>query len=265
MKLSEVKVDTPFILMKGEPGLRKSTQALSFAKAGPQYWFSYDRKMSGILIPARKWGIDLSTIDYDDYDDWAKARAQLEKLSMDARKYKGGIIMDSVTTMADAALRQTLKLKVGATRSSGASAGKLVGGIAVNELEDYNAEAGAINEMIALLKDINTFHKVPVILIAHVFESGQKPGSSNTTSNRRIVTAGKAPAAKIPAICSEVIHFNFKPGVVEGTGQYQMITENNGDDFARTSIGLPKEMVFDNQGLYETWFKPAMDKMMETK
>lgn len=265
MKLSETKVDTPFIMLKGEPGLRKSTQALSFAAAGPQYWFSFDRKMSGILIPARKWGIDLTTIDYDDYDDWTKAAQKLEKLSMDARKYTGGIIVDSVTTMADASLRQTLKLKIGQTRSSGAKAGKLVGGIAVNEIEDYNAEAGAINEMMALLKDINSFHKVPVIIIAHVFESGHKPGQSGTTSNRRIVTAGKAPAAKIPAVCTEVIHFNLKPGVVEGTGSLVMITENNGDDFARTSIGLPREMEFNEQPLYSTWFKPAMDKMMESK
>ena len=263
MKLSDVKVDTPFILLKGEPGLRKSTQALSFAEAGPQYWFSFDRKMSGILIPARKWGIDLSTIEYDDYDDWQKAALKLEQLSMNAKKYTGGIIVDSVTTMADAALRQTLKLKIGSTRASGAKAGKLVGGIAVNEIEDYNAEAGAINEMMALLKDINSFHKVPVILIAHVFETGQKPGQS--TANRRIVTAGKAPAAKIPAVCTEVIHFNLKPGVVAGSGTFVMVTENNGDDFARTSIGLPKEMEFSDQSLYRTWFKPAMDKMMETK
>lgn len=260
MKLSDAKVDTSFILMKGEPGLRKSTQALSFAKAGPQYWFSFDRKMSGILIPARKWGIDLSTIDYDDYDDWNKAALKLENLAMNAKKYTGGIIMDSVTTMADAALRQTLKLKIGTTRSSGAKAGKLVGGIAVNEIEDYNAEAGAINEMMALLKDINTFHKIPVILIAHVFESGQKPGQA-TTANRRIVTAGKAPAAKIPAVCTEVIHFNLKPGVVEGTGKFVMITENNGDDFARTSIGLPREMEFTDESLYEKWYLPAINRM----
>ena len=252
-------------MMKGEPGLRKSTQALSFAKAGPQYWFSYDRKMSGILIPARLWNIDLSTIEYDDYDDWQKARIKLENLAMNAKKYTGGIIMDSVTTMADAALRQTLKLKIGQTRGSGAAAGKLVGGIAVNELEDYNAEAGALNEMMALLKDINAYHKIPVILIAHVIEVGQKPGQSGTTSNRRIVTAGRAPAAKIPAICTEVIHFNFKPGVVAGSGEYQMITENNGDDFARTSIGLPREMTFTNEPLYEKWFKPAMDKMNGAK
>lgn len=265
MKLSETRTDAPFILLKGEPGLRKSTQALSFAKLGKQYWFSYDRKMSGIIIPAKNWGIDLSTIEYDDYDDWNKARMKLEYLAQNGRDFKGGIIMDSVTTMADAALRQTLKLKVGATRSSGAAAGKLIGGIAVNELEDYNAEAGAINEMMALLKDINTFHKVPVILIAHVIEVGQKPGQASTTSNRRIVTAGKAPAAKIPAVCTEVYHFNFKPGIVAGTGGYVMITENNGDDFARTSIGLPKEMPFTDEPLYEKWVKPALEKMNGVK
>ena len=38
--------DALYCMFKGEPGTRKSTQALSFP--GPQYWFSWDRKMNRV-------------------------------------------------------------------------------------------------------------------------------------------------------------------------------------------------------------------------
>jgi hypothetical protein len=41
---------------------------------------------------------------------------------------------------------------------SGAAAGKNIGGIAVNEIEDYNAESSALNELIALTKDIQAYN-----------------------------------------------------------------------------------------------------------
>jgi hypothetical protein len=44
--MNEVNFNSLYCMFKGEPGTRKSTQALSFP--GPQYWFSWDRKMNGI-------------------------------------------------------------------------------------------------------------------------------------------------------------------------------------------------------------------------
>ena len=37
------------------------------------------------------------------------------------------------------------------------TAGKLIAGIAVNEIEDYNAESAALQELIALTKDIHIY------------------------------------------------------------------------------------------------------------
>ena len=45
--------------------------------------------------------------------------------------------------MADMTLRQTVKTEYGVKRSAGQQAGKLIAGIAVNEIEDYNAESAA--------------------------------------------------------------------------------------------------------------------------
>jgi hypothetical protein len=257
--MNDVNFDSLYVMMKGEPGTRKSTQAASFP--GPQYWFSWDRKMNGIYLPMRKWGIDPKTITFDDYDDWTKAKKKLEQLQVDC-PYKT-VVIDSITSCADMTLRQTVKLKYGMTRSSGAQAGKLVGGIAVNEIEDYNAESAALQELIALTKDINAYHKVNIILIAHVVKAEYRDTTKNITHiSRQIVTAGKNVAAKIPAYCGEVYHFNIKKGFVEGSGgDYTLLTEHTGDDFARSALGLDKEITFGDKPLYDTWIKPAITKM----
>lgn len=254
--MDSTNFDSLYCMFKGEPGTRKSTQALSFP--GPQYWFSWDRKMNGIFLPMKKWGIDPKTIEYDDYDDWNKPKMKLEKLQVSC-PYKT-IVIDSITSMADMTLRQTNRLKYGTTRKSGEAAGKLVGGIAVNEIEDYNAESSALQELIALTKDINMYHGVNVILIAHVIKAEYRDTSKKTTHiSRQIVTAGKNVAAKIPAYCGEVYHFNIKTGFVEGQGgDYTLLTEHTGDDFARSALGLSKEIIFGDKPLYDTYIKPAI-------
>lgn len=256
--LNDANFDSLYVMMKGEPGTRKSTQALSFP--GPQYWFSWDRKMNGILLPMRKWGVDPKSVTYDDYDDWTKAKQKLERFQSDC-PYKT-IVFDSITSMADMTLRQTTKMKYGMTRQSGAAAGKLIAGIAVNEIEDYNAESAAIQELIALSKDIHQYHKVNIILIAHVIQAEYRNTTNNTTHiSRQVVTAGKKVAAKIPAYCGEVYHFNIKKGFVEGAGgDYSLLTTHTGDDFARTALELPTEIVFGDKPLYDTWIRPAIAK-----
>lgn len=260
--MNDVNFDSLYCLFKGEPGTRKSTQALSFPK--PQYWFSWDQKMSSIYMPMRKWGIEPKEVSYDDYDDWTKAKTKLEQLRVTC-PYKT-VVIDSITSCADAILRQTTKLKYGVTRSSGATAGKLIAGIAVNEIEDYNAESGALGELISLTKDIRGYHKVNVIIIAHVIKAEYRDTTKKTTHiSRQIVTAGKNIAAKIPAYCGEIYHFNIKSGFVEGSGgDYSLLTEHTGDDFAKSELGLDREIVFKDKPLYETYIKPAITKMKET-
>src|ERR687892_346190 len=114
--LADVNQNELFVLMKGEPGLRKSTQALSFPK--PQYWFSTDKKMDALLLPARKWGIDLKKdVHFDDYNDFDKPRAKLESLQVNC-PYKT-IVVDSITSFGDATNLQTMGLKSGTKRTDG--------------------------------------------------------------------------------------------------------------------------------------------------
>jgi hypothetical protein len=256
--MTQVDPSIIYAMFKGEPGVRKSTQALSFPT--PQYWFSWDRKMSALLLPMKAWGINPVDVEYDDYDDWTKARIKLEQLQVKC-KYKT-LIFDSITSQGDSALRQTMALKKGTTRSSGASAGKLIAGIAVNELEDFMAESSALMEGISLTKDICSYHKINVILIAHVIQAEYKTSGGQTHMSRTIVTAGKRVAPKIPAYCGEVYHFNIKPGFKEGAGgAYSLLTTHTGDDFARTALPLPNEIIFGDDPLYTTWIEPAIREL----
>lgn len=251
-----------YSMFKGEPGTRKSTCALSYPT--PQFWFSWDQKMQGMMLPMKKWGMDPKLIDYIDYSDWTAARLKLESFQLNCPY--NTLVFDSLTSMADMTLRQTLKSKGGTTRASGQKAGHQIAGININELEDYNAESAALNELIAITKDIQTYQKtqgkyVNIILIAHVMEVTKQVAGVMATS-RTIVTAGKRVAAKIPAYCSEVYHFGIEKSMVLGQGgDYLLMTENTGDDFARTALPLDKVIKFGNDPLYQTHILPAINKL----
>jgi len=259
--MSTIDPEMIYAMLKGEPGTRKSTQALSFPT--PQYWFSWDRKMQGIMVPMRKWGINPKLIQYDDYEDWNGARNKLEQFQLNCPF--STLVFDSLTSCADMTLRQTLKLKTGA-RKSGADAGRTIAGIAINEIEDYNAESSALNELIALTKDIQSYQKsqgkkVNIILIAHVMEVTKMVQNQQVLS-RTIVTAGKRVAAKMPAYCTEVYHFGYEKGFIEGTpGNLVMYTHHSGIDFARTALDLPAKIEFGDKPIYTEFLTPAIAKL----
>lgn len=256
-----LSIDALFSMFKGEPGSRKSTQALSYPT--PQYWFSVDQKMRALTIPMKKWGIDAKQIEYDNYTAYNPIRARLEKLQ-ESCPYRT-IILDSITSIADVTNRQTIKAKTGTTTKTGDEKGMRVGGIAVNTMEDYKAEASAFQEIMALCKDIHQFHKCHIIMIAHVIGERDKAHSAGSSHFARIIcTGGKIISAKIPAYCEEVYHFDVETDMdLSKEGTYALMTRHNGDDFARTSLPLKGRIVFGDDPLYEKWIKPAMKEIKE--
>jgi hypothetical protein len=257
--LDQVNLDSLFALFKGEPGTRKSTAALSFPT--PQYWFSTDQKMDALILPGKNWGIDFKQVHFDDYSDWTKVRVKLEGLQVNC-PYKT-IVVDSITSNADVINRQTIRFKTGTKNKEGEAKGLSIGGIPVNTLDDYKAEASAFQELIALLKDIHNYHKVNIILIAHVI-GARKPDDAKASTHfaRIIVTGGQIISAKIPAYCSEVYHFNIEQEMsADKEGKYGLFTVHTGHDFARTSLPLPQRITFGNESLYEKYIKPAIDQM----
>lgn len=244
--------DSLYSMFKGEPGTRKSTQALSYPK--PQYWFSWDKKMRALLLPMKQWGINPKDVTYDSYDGWDKAVSKLQGFQTDIQGFKT-LVIDSVTSCADGTLRAGKIIK--------GNTAKKVNQIPVNSIEDYNAEDSALSELLALTKDIHEYHKIHIILIAHVMVIEYRNlTNAETHISRSIVTAGKKISLKIPAYCEEVYHFNIEQGIQVGVGgKYGLLTQHSGDDFARTTLPLPNKIVMGDDPLYDKYVKPAIDKL----
>ncbi len=254
--LETVNIEALFTMLKGEPGTRKSTQALSYPS--PQYWISTDRKMQALTLPMKRWGINPKEIQYDDYTDWDRPRAKLEQLQVNC-PFKT-IIVDSVTSIGDCMTNQVKKFK-----KSGSDKGKMIGGIQVSGLEEYNAEAAAFGELISLLKDIHEYHKVNVILIAHVVGQRVSGNEANklTHHSRVIITGGDKISGKVASYMTEVYHFNVESDfdVDSGQGKFGLYTSHTGNDYARTSLPLERKILFNNDPLYEKWIAPAIQRL----
>jgi AAA domain len=251
--MENANLDALYCMFTGEWGTRKSTQALSFPT--PQYWFSWDQKMEGIYLPMKLWGVDPKLITYDDYNDWNKAEEKLKRMQVEC-PYKT-IVIDSITSCGDYINAQTLKLKSGTTRNTGEEAGKRIAGIPVNTQEDFNAETSALQTLVRLTKDIHKFHKVNVILIAHVIRTDEKGNVART-----IVTGGRKIAAKMPGYCHEIYHF-FMKGEFNNEKQYAIHTTHTREDFARTSLPLAPEIILGDNPLYPNYLVPGIKKLRE--
>lgn len=265
--LELLNFDALYTLLKGDPGTWKSSTAVTWPL--PQYWMSFDRKMRALALPCKRHSIDLSKIHYDDFNTWTMHREGnqpsalrvLENLVTNC-PYRT-VIIDSFTLAADAMLRQILDSKIGQKRKGGSDAGKFIGGIDVSEVEDFNAEAAGINELMALTKDLNQRRQVNVIIIAHVVRTEQKDLSGNITITRSLVTASKKPAAKVPAVCDETYQFGLKPALVVGQEtNIQVSTVNTSEDYARTVLPLAKTLdLGPDINFYKTYIEPAIEKM----
>ena len=256
--LESINMESLFTMLKGEPGTRKSTCALSYP--GKQYWISTDQKMEALTLPAKRWGIyGKGMIDYDDYNDWDKPRAKLETLQVNC-PYKL-IVVDSITSIGDCMTSQVKKLK----RQAGE--GKKIGGIPVSGLEEFNAESSAFQELVALLKDIHKYHNVNVILIAHVLGARKDNDANKLTHHSRIIVTGAEKiSAKLASYMTEVYHFNIKPAFeADKEGAYTLMTTHTGNDYARTSLPLPQEIQFNNEPLWDKWISPAIKRLNEEK
>jgi hypothetical protein len=251
--LNDISLDALFTMLKGEPGTRKSTCALSYPT--PQYWFSTDQKMESMMLPGKRWGVDMKNVHFDDYKDWNAPLKKLESLQVNC-PYKT-IVVDSITSIGDCMTSQVKKSK----KTDGG--GKSIGGIPVSGLEEFNAESSAFQELIALLKDIHKYHKVNVIMIAHVLGARKDNDANKLTHHSRIIVTGAEKiSAKIASYMTEVYHFNIKPAFeADKEGSYTILTSHTGNDYARTSLPLAKEISFDNDPLYEKWISPAIKKL----
>lgn len=254
---STIDLTSVNIMLKGEPGLRKSTVALSYPL--PHYWFSTDRKMEALHLPAKLWKIDTSKIEFDNYSNWDKAKSKLEKMLFDC-PFKT-IMIDSVTSFGDCMTSQVKKNK----KANKDTSGKMIGGIQTSGLEEFNAESNAFQELIALADEVREQHHINVIYIAHVLAAKKDNDANKLTHHSRIIVTGAEKiGAKLASRMSETYHFNIKPSLsLDEPGEYGLFTSHTGNDYARTSLPLERYITFSDKPFYPTFIEPAIKKSLE--
>ena len=231
-----------FGLLKGDPGCGKSIAAATFALNGPQYIFDFDGKFAAIynfftnIIPCPE---IIANIEYDRFSNYNDAAEKLQHIiDYEPNKYTGGVVWDTLTTCVDSILTQVQTIKGADPNKKGKL--KMVGGIQVGDIEDYNAESAALTRMIQAAK----FHlPVHFLMLAHVvrIETPQLKGGIKIT--RQLLTAGKKVAAKLPAYFDESWHLTADEGSSSlGGNKYLVRTTASGEDWARTSLPLPATM-----------------------
>ena len=235
-------------LMKGEPGTAKTPSAVSYpepylidldgrASATVRYWkgkkkFHFDTLVNNYPLLCEK--LD-ALIRYNPYQT---------------------VIIDSITTLA-----RSLHTLIFEARSSGAqvkrdkeriyiNAAKIPGkfdGIPVLEIDDYKTESTGIIQILDAGRVLwNDGKGCNVIFIAHVIEVENKDLKNRIIRTRSIMTGGRKIAAEIPVYFNEAYH--FCTGL---SGGYKIITKNDGEDWAKTSLPLPTELDFTDKNFYE--------------
>lgn len=240
-------------LFKGEPSSGKSIAAASFPKP---YIFDTEsriRSVANYYLPRGKRDITYDTYNYEDYPKFDKKWDQfLEASKMTAPFPYDTVIIDTLTSVTDLLLHHVMKEK------GMQGKGKKIAGVTVNSIEDYNVESSALTELILFLRTIKCKYK---ILVAHVV-SVTKTNVSDDTSvvTRRLLTAGKTVAAKLPGYFDEI--YQFEQRTKDGKPQFVARTVNSGEDYARSAMNLPREIDFTNKNFFEL-IKPNMDEVLQ--
>lgn len=235
MKATDFKDDNAiFVLAKGDPGAGKSIAISTWLKRGPMFFFDFDGKIKAIINFWKRNNPDLlKNLEYERFESYNEAAECFERYIKDGHPFTGGIAWDTLTTSVDSLLVQVNDIKGGGH--------KKVGGIAVNEIEDYNAESSGLTRLIQHAKfKLHVPFKTNFFMLAHVVKvQSTELKTGAIIESRQLVTAGKKVAAKLPGYFDEIWHFYNDKDMGTGNMKYLLSTQNSGADFARTSCNLP--------------------------
>ena len=229
-------------IFKGESGEGKSVGALSFPNA---YVFEFDRKMPSITtkhFPGKE-------IYWDSFENIFQIDATLAELSNNC-PYET-LISDSLTHLVILVLNSMGQIKGEDPVSMMKNLVPTKGGKKQAEMmgfDYYNAETNFVERFwINALKQlwIRPGNPKNVIITAHLMTS-EHPNmvTGITTRTRRIVTAGRSVAAYVPTEFDDMYHFAYETDMETGRNKRYVLTDNFGEDSAKTSFLLPEKIEF---------------------
>jgi|SRR6516225_95591 hypothetical protein len=244
-----------FALFKGESGEGKTTAALSFPNI---YSFDFDKKLPGIAtkhFPGKD--IQYNTFDHifdiDAKIQELKENCPYETLLADSFTALANICISSVGQVKGESVPEILR-RVQSTKGKAAQ-------IEMMGIDYYNAEDRFMTYFIEQLKVLWSRPGNPknVIVTAHVITTESAPDLKTkiVTRTRSIVSKGRKPAAWLPTEFDNVFIFGHQLpdlGVSNSSVRRLCLTESFGEDSAKCSLNLPREIDFTNGSLYDKMF-----------
>lgn len=240
-------------LAKGGNGTGKTIGACSWTNPqAPTYVFDVDDRIAAVANYYKHEPNILNFIEYDRFDDHVKIKEKVDEFRKQGKacKYKN-IIWDGITSTVRITMDKMIAERIEEVSGNDAKLNKQLkqGGTYVTQLEDYKGEDQALSDILTRLRS-NELKHCNIFTMGHVVDKQQYDKAGNITSvSRRIITKGNSIAAEIPIYFNEIWHFNVR-ATVNGP-QHTVVTHNVGDDFAKTSCGLPLTFDWTGQNLHD--------------
>lgn len=230
-----------FGMLKGDSGCGKSTAAASFPKV---LLMDFDQRTSSIrtMFPDKN---DIEIIRFSNHIQVLQA---LDELSFDCPY--DTLVWDTLTMSAAMCM-----MRISSIKGTSKSDTKMIAGVSVNSIEDYNAEHNFLMQSIDKLKSFQG--RKHIIMNAHVIQIETKDIKSNRSIiTRSLLTGGKRIAKIIPCVFDEIYHLQAEaPLSPDDPVRYVAYTRTVGDDWAKTALNIPMQLDFTNRSFYQVWME----------
>jgi hypothetical protein len=259
LKASSISLAGPTsFLFKAPWGFGKTIAAASFALGGPTYLAYWDKKAPRELITFyRKLGEKgkkvLDNLEFDVYGS-SNANDYLNKvIDMRGNCRYTTFITDSVTTLTAGAVNWSLGFNDKGKRVEKKTDNPQQ---IIPQFDEYKTETSFVSQALDICRTLPCH----VIWTAHPLPGIKIEGSGNSMKVSKvnpIVTYGSKVAGIVPGEFSEIYQFTKTADFSSGSQKirYKVSTEAIGDDYAKSSLGLPIELDITDRLFYEVWIE----------
>jgi hypothetical protein len=228
------------ILLKSDPGFGKTIAACSYAVFGDVFLAYFDKRVpTEIFTFFKKHRPEL--LDRIHYESYSAPNCHeyynfLVKQQQNPGKYVAHVL-DSVTNFSSSAVNWSMYERKNVKKED----------LFVPDFDEYKVETSMVTQCLDMCKalpwfNIWTAHPLPRLDISG---AGRAITVAKTSS---LVSYGSKVGAIIPGQFTEIYHF-----ARDYEGKRFVWTDMVGDDYAKTSFNLPKQMDITNKLFAEVW------------
>ena len=236
-----VLFESGMFMLKGENGSGKTAAAGAFHKhkTGKIYFFDIDGKMDTI-----KHMYPNADVEYDFYGlhNFDQLLVKLEGLQHNCPY--DVVVLDSFTSLSMTIVNNSLNKK--------SSGGKAIQGVQVPTWDEINVETAMLGKMLDICKILSVHKKKIVIWTAHPISKTEIVGGA-TVRSRPITCYGNKIGSIAPSYFSEIYNFTVEKTSMKAGDPLTRVcyTQNQGEDFAKSALGLPPRMEWTGKNFYD--------------